>query len=103
MRRPGDLDDVEQIGGVYISEHPHSKYSKTTIKSSKWYIIRTNNYLPQGWALSINFLTIYALFATPVALVFTKSFSEKLERFELFIDICFFIDLLLNFFKLPPE
>ena len=36
----------------------------------KWYIIRQENTLPQIWSFLTNMLTIYALFATPMVLVF---------------------------------
>jgi hypothetical protein len=65
----------------------------------KWYIIREGNTLPQLWSFLVNTLTVYALFATPFVLVFTKT-SEVLKPFEMFVDICFAIDIICNFFKL---
>jgi hypothetical protein len=46
-----------------------------------------------------NMLTVYALFATPFVLVFEK-FSDDLKSFELFVDVCFTLDIIMNFFKL---
>ena len=46
-------------------------------------------------------LTIYALFVTPFVLVFSEC-SYYLENFELFVDICFSLDIILNFLKLEP-
>ena len=65
----------------------------------KWYIIRQENTLPQLWGGIINSLTIYALFATPFVLVFPK-FSNDIQGFEMFVDTCFFLDIIFNFFKL---
>ena len=47
-------------------------------------------------------LTIYALFVTPFVLVF-KEASDYLISFELFVDICFSLDIVLNFIKLNPD
>lgn len=47
-------------------------------------------------------LTIYALFATPFVLVFTEA-SDGLKSFELFVDICFSLDIILNFYKLNAQ
>lgn len=68
----------------------------------KWYIIRTENTLPQLWTFLVNSLTVYALFVTPFVLVFPK-LQKQLQGFELFIDICFTMDIVLNFFKLKPN
>lgn len=68
----------------------------------KWYIIRQENTLPQIWSFLTNMLTIYALFVTPFVLVFSDC-SRYLENFELFVDICFSIDIILNFFKLKES
>lgn len=65
----------------------------------KWNIIREGNTLPQLWSFLVNTLTVYALFATPFVLVFDET-SEVLRPFEMFVDICFAIDIVLNFFKL---
>jgi len=65
----------------------------------KWYIIRQENTLPQLWNFLINSLTVYAMFATPFVLVFQDA-SDNIVVLELFTDVCFTIDILLNFFKL---
>jgi hypothetical protein len=65
----------------------------------KWNIIREGNTLPQLWSFLVNTLTVYALFATPFVLVFDET-SEVLRPFEMFVDICFTIDIVCNFFKL---
>jgi hypothetical protein len=39
-------------------------------KEWRWFIIRQENALPQFWSFIINLLTIYALFLTPLDLVF---------------------------------
>ena len=44
-------------------------------------------------------LTVYALFVTPFVLVFPES-SPYLKNFELFVDACFTLDIILNFLKL---
>jgi len=46
-----------------------------------------------------NSLTVYALFVTPFVLVFS-AFSEDLRSFEMFVDVCFTLDIIMNFFKL---
>ena len=48
-----------------------------------------------------NSLTVYAMFATPFVLVFHKA-GDGIKNFEIFVDICFAIDIVLNFFKLGP-
>jgi len=50
----------------------------------------------------INSLTFYALFATPFVLVF-KEASDALRNFEMFVDICFTMDIIFNFLKLGPN
>jgi hypothetical protein len=55
--------------------------------------------LPQLWNFLINSLTVYAMFATPFVLVFQDA-SDNIVVLELFTDVCFTIDILLNFFKL---
>lgn len=65
----------------------------------KWNIIREGNTLPQLWSFLVNTLTVYALFATPFVLVFDET-SEVLRPFEMFVDVCFTIDIVCNFFKL---
>ena len=65
----------------------------------KWNIIREGNTLPQLWSFLVNTLTVYALFVTPFVLVFDET-SEILRPFEMFVDVCFTIDIVLNFFKL---
>ncbi len=47
-------------------------------------------------------LTVYALFVTPFVLVFPES-SPYLKNFELFVDACFSIDIILNFLKLESN
>ena len=47
-------------------------------------------------------LTIYALFATPFILVFPQ-FSDQMRKFEMFVDSCFALDILMNFFKLSAH
>ena len=47
----------------------------------------------------MNSLTVYALFVTPFVLVFEKN-QDKLRGFEMFVDVCFTIDIILNFYKL---
>mmetsp|Transcript_24655 Transcript_24655/g.38335 ORF Transcript_24655/g.38335 Transcript_24655/m.38335 type:complete len:195 (+) Transcript_24655:1068-1652(+) len=68
----------------------------------RWYIIRQENSLPQLWNFIINMLTIYALFATPFILVFSE-FGEDLRAFEMFVDACFALDIVFNFFKLSDH
>jgi len=68
----------------------------------KWYIIRQENTLPQLWSFITNTLTVYALFATPTVLIFSQ-LSEYLRSFELFVDVCFTLDIVLNFFKLSAN
>ena len=68
----------------------------------KWYIIRQENTLPQLWSFITNTLTVYALFATPLVLIFSQ-LSEYLRSFELFVDVCFTLDIVLNFFKLSAN
>mmetsp|Transcript_21052 Transcript_21052/g.32583 ORF Transcript_21052/g.32583 Transcript_21052/m.32583 type:complete len:181 (-) Transcript_21052:2154-2696(-) len=68
----------------------------------KWYIIRQENTLPQLWSFLTNMLTIYALFATPFILVFSE-FAPGLRAFEMFVDICFALDIIMNFFKLSAN
>lgn len=41
-------------------------------KDWRWYVIREENFLPQFWSFIINLLTIYALFLTPLDLVFPR-------------------------------
>ena len=65
----------------------------------KWWIIRSENTLPQMWSIITNFLTIYALFVTPVVVVFPE-LGDRLEEFELFVDITFTIDILMSFVRL---
>jgi hypothetical protein len=65
----------------------------------KWWIIRSENTLPQMWSIITNFLTIYALFVTPVVVVFPMA-GDYLEDFELFVDICFAIDIVMSFVRL---
>jgi hypothetical protein len=68
----------------------------------KWWIIRSENTLPQLWSIITNFLTIYALFVTPVVLVFPEV-GDYLEDFELFVDICFTIDICFSFIRLETH
>ena len=65
----------------------------------KWWIIRSENTLPQMWSIITNFLTIYALFVTPVVVVFPMA-GDYLEDFELFVDVCFAIDIVMSFVRL---
>ena len=58
--------------------------------------------MPQLWTFLVNTLTVYALFVTPFVLVFPL-LEDQLRGFELFLDICFTIDIILNFFKLNPD
>lgn len=51
------------------------------------------------WNFLINSLTVYAMFATPFVLVFPAA-SENIVVLELFTDVCFTIDIIMNFFKL---
>ena len=51
------------------------------------------------WSVITNFLTIYALFVTPVVVVFPIA-GDYLENFELFVDVCFAIDILMTFVRL---
>ena len=59
--------DPAAFTGVDLDELylDHTKVSSTP--AFRWYIVRTNNKCIQLWNLVINFLTIYALFATPLA------------------------------------
>ena len=106
MRNP---EDAETLGGVFIGDQSyfyqkrHWRDQHLMSSQDKWYIVRTSNYLPQTWNLLINFLSIYAIFATPIAIVFNDKMSKGFANFELLIDVCFFIDLVLNFFKMPSE
>lgn len=68
----------------------------------KWWIIRQENTLPQLWNFLTNMLTIYALFATPFVLVFSDAASQ-LYPLELFVDICFTLDIILNFVRLSSN
>jgi hypothetical protein len=68
----------------------------------KWWIIRQQNALPTFWSFLTNMLTIYALFVTPFVLVFPEV-SIFIEDFELFVDVVFSLDILLNFFKLEAN
>lgn len=65
----------------------------------KWWIIRSENTLPQLWSIITNFLTIYALFVTPIVVVFPE-IGDFLENFELFVDVCFALDILFTFIRL---
>ena len=47
-------------------------------------------------------LTIYALFVTPFVLVFPEV-SVYLIHFELFVDMCFALDIILEFLKLEAN
>lgn len=47
----------------------------------------------------MNTWTFYALFATPFVLVFPEA-SDIVKDFEFFVDICFTLDIIMNFFKL---
>ena len=70
--------------------------------SRKWWIIRQENTLPQIWSFIINSLTFYALFSTPFVLVFKES-KDDLILIENMVDICFTMDIILNFFKLKSH
>lgn len=65
----------------------------------KWWIIREENTLPILWSVITNFLTIYALFVTPMVVVFPIA-GDYLENFELFVDVCFATDILMTFIRL---
>ncbi len=65
----------------------------------KWWIIREENTLPQLWSIITNFLTIYALFVTPVVVVFPEV-GDYMESFELFVDVCFALDIIFTFIRL---
>ena len=41
------------------------------------------------------------MFATPFVLVFQRA-GDGIKNFEIFVDICFLIDIIVNFFKLEP-
>ncbi len=41
------------------------------------------------------------MFATPFVLVFQRA-GDGIKNFEIFVDMCFAIDTVLNFFKLGP-
>jgi hypothetical protein len=51
------------------------------------------------WSIITNFLTIYALFVTPVVVVFPE-LGDRLEEFELFVDVTFTIDIIMSFVRL---
>ena len=53
------------------------------------------------WNFLTNSLTVYAMFATPFVLVFQKA-GDGIKNFEIFVDVCFAIDTIINFFKLGP-
>lgn len=84
-------DDDGDVDLDYINTQQETEW--------KWYIIRQENTLPQLWNFLINSLTVYAMFATPFVLVFPAA-SDNIVVLELFTDVCFTIDILLNFFKL---
>ena len=65
----------------------------------KWWIIRSQNPLPQLWSIITNTLTIYALFVTPAVIVFPEA-GDYLEHFELFVDVCFSLDICFSFIRL---
>ena len=65
----------------------------------RWYIIRSENTIPQFWAFLCNCLTIYAMFATPLVLVF-DDFSDQIRSFEFFVDAVFTLEIIANFFRL---
>lgn len=90
-RKTNDMDE----DGDDILENLNS----ATEHEWKWYIIRQENTLPQLWSFLTNTLTFYALFATPFVLVFQEA-SEVLKSFEMFVDVCFTLDICMNFFKL---
>jgi hypothetical protein len=73
--------------------------NSSTEQEWKWWIIRSENTLPQLWSILTNFLTIYALFVTPVVVVFPEA-GDYLEEFELFVDVCFSVDIVLSFIRL---
>lgn len=73
--------------------------NSSTEQEWKWWIIRSENTLPQLWSIITNFLTIYALFVTPVVVVFPEA-GDYLEEFELFVDVCFSVDIVLSFIRL---
>ena len=55
--------------------------------------------MPQIWDLIVNTFTVYAMFSTPMVLVF-PALSRELSSFELAVDIVFTMDIVLNFFKI---
>ena len=54
------------------------------------------------WSVITNFLTIYALFVTPYVIVFPE-IGDSLESFELFVDACFTLDILITFIRLKGK
>ena len=65
----------------------------------RWYIIRSGNTMPQVWEFILHNLTIYALFATPLVLVFPEM-NQSMKGFELFVDFCFTVEIITNFLRL---
>jgi len=91
---------------VDIDENPSfntAKHKPKQTSANKWYVVRSNQSLVQIWAFFVNSMTIYSLFATPLALVFHEEVGKRLASFELFTDFCFLMDIFLSFIKLPPE
>ena len=90
-------DQHIQIGLIFLLLF---KFINSSVTNEwKWYIIRQENTLPQLWNFLINSLTVYAMFATPFVLVFPEA-SDDIVSLEIFTDICFTLDILMNFFKL---
>lgn len=73
--------------------------SRSSEHEWKWWIIRQQNPLPQLWNFITNFLTIYALFVTPWVIVFSED-GVTLKNFEIFVDSCFTLDIMMSFIRL---
>jgi len=98
INRRAENDKGEEDGDVDLD------YINTNQQENewKWYIIRQENTLPQLWNFLINSLTVYAMFATPFVLVFPEA-SDDIVSLEIFTDVCFTLDILMNFFKLSSN
>lgn len=90
-RKQEGTDADNDVDMEYVNRSSESEW--------RWYIIRSENTFPQIWAFLLNNLTVYAMFATPLVLVF-PAFSDSLRTFEIFVDVCFTIEICCNFYRL---
>ena len=60
--------DQAMLEGVDLDELYDVEDAQTKARQQyRWYVVRTDQLCIQVWSLFINFLIIYALFATPYA------------------------------------